>query len=139
MIAYKVVHSHYRYGTNLMIFFQSELISYHEFLRNTEEKYRKYFPLYLKDSILNAPKNSLGFLLFKRKIDAILFIQKELSSLRTYSMILRIETLSKTKKIQPGQLKISCGSSPQLIYHNGIYRNNSPEGSIGCHKIKVLN
>jgi len=137
MIVYKVVHKEHRYGTNLMLFL---FISYQDFLRNIREEYRKYFPLYLKDSILNAPKNSLGFLLFKRKKDAELFIRKELYRIQEYVMILRIETLSKTKKIQNNELKVHCGSYPEYIYQHGTYnRSTTPHGTIGCHKIKVLN
>jgi len=144
MIVYKVVHKDHRYGTNLIIFLQQNLISYQEFLKDTEEEYREYFPLYLKDSILEAPKDSLGFLLFKRKIDALAFIKFEFNyKIRNDAMILRIETLGKTKKIQSLKLRAGCGSHPEDIYkyHTSIldYRYHAPLGTIGCHKIKVLN
>jgi len=143
VISYKVVHKEYRYGTNLSIYF-GNLIGfnhYKRFFSDLQSYQKKYFPLYLKDLILEAPEESPGFLLFKTRTEAEDFIDNELYMYSNALMILRIQTISEVKNIKRKKLFFECGYYISRVFDKNLhyeFTRNPPDGTIGCHKIKVL-
>ncbi len=71
IIAYKVVHKKYRYGSNASAFIQSSNIrTFLKFLKD-HRKASRFFPLYIKDSTIKAPYNTPGIFCFMSKKYAI--------------------------------------------------------------------
>ena len=97
----------------------------------------KYQLVYMPDSIISAPVNTLGVFLFH----SIEGVNEYTRSINTHAYkILKVITLSKVYYIS--DLKIASSFTEGSIDHfyntRHSWTNYAPSGTICCHKIRVL-
>lgn len=159
---YKVVQKGTRFGSNWAIFSRKlkdkkeHQDEYNEGLRYRKE-HPELFPRYFKGHIIEAPKYTIGLMMFTDLYTAILF-QKMHSGLSATTKVIRVEPLDEVYNLPKGFSIIgNCGSKIQnlnLVRFAGDRRNENIDiytshkyklayiqkaaGIVTCHKIKVL-
>jgi len=135
-VFYKVVDKETRYGSNMCIYKSEFQYNIDEFIKTLNDSQKKWFPKYLQNSIIKAPKESQnGIFIFSNIRECQVFAYNH--EISYCSVFLKVQPLCKIEKLN--NFVFSAGYDPTHLFDISYYGvSNNNNDCITCRKIKVL-